>query len=66
VIDPVLHIALFLFVALVIVTVHACYFTVDERVALASVPLRFAKFVFWCAVVAGVMLAFEHTLASVS
>lgn len=64
-IDPPIHIALFAAVVLVIVTVHAFYSTPDDKVALRALPLRFAKFFFWCAVVAGVMLAAEHTLASV-
>lgn len=65
-IDPPIHIALFAAVVLVIVTVHAFYSSPDDAAALRVLPLRFAKFFFWCAVVAGVMLAIEHTLASVN
>ena len=64
-IDPPIHVALFAAVVLVIVTVHAFYTSPDDATALRALPLRFAKFFFWCAVVAGVILAAEHTLASV-
>lgn len=64
-IDPPIHIVLFAVVVLVIVTVHAFYSSPSDAAALRAVPFRFAKFFFWCAVVAGLMLAAEHTLASV-
>lgn len=64
-IDPVIHFALFLFVVLVIIVVHGFFYATDDRKALAGVPWRFARFVFWCVVVAGGMVLAEHTVASV-
>ncbi|MBK7876780.1 MAG: hypothetical protein IPJ77_13730 [Planctomycetes bacterium] len=65
-IDPLVHLALFLVVVLVIIVVHGFYFTTDDRKALTGVPWRFARFVFWCALIAGAMILAEHTVASVS
>jgi hypothetical protein len=65
VIDPVVHGVLFLAVALAIVLVHGFFFTTDDKVALRTVPIRLGRFVFWCAVVAGVLIVAEHTVASI-
>lgn len=65
-IDPVRHVVLFLAVVVVIVTVHGFFFTTDDGKALGTLPRRLAKFLFWCGIVAGLMLVAEHTVASVS
>lgn len=64
-IDPLIHVVLFLTVVLVIIVVHGFFYTTDDRKALASVPWRFARFVFWCAIVAGGMILAQHTVASI-
>ncbi|MFO1009821.1 MAG: hypothetical protein U1F29_07130 [Planctomycetota bacterium] len=64
-IDPVLHVGLFLFVVLAIVVVHGFYYATNDKKALAGVPWRYARFLFWCAMVAGAMVVAEHTVASV-
>lgn len=64
-IDPLVHVALFFVVVLVIILVHGFYFTTDDRKALAGAPWRFARFVFWCVVITGALVVAQHTVASV-
>lgn len=65
-IDPVVHLLLFLAVVLVIVVVHGFYFTTDDRKSLSSVPWRLARFVFWCGVITGGLVVAQWTVASVN
>jgi hypothetical protein len=65
-IDPLVHLLLFLAVVAVIVTVARFFFTTDDAKALRGTPRRIVKFLFWCGFVVGLMLLAEHTVASVS
>lgn len=65
-IDPLVHGLLFLLVVLAIIVVHGFFYSTDDRTALRTVPIRVARFVFWCGVVAGILIVAEHTVASVT
>ncbi|MEM1448551.1 MAG: hypothetical protein AAF957_00840 [Planctomycetota bacterium] len=61
-----LHIGLFLVATAIIVGVSCMFTEADDAKALRLFPRRYVVFVVVSALVAGAMLAFEHTLASVS
>ena len=58
------HFALFLAISVAIVTLGAFYSEPDDAKALRSVPRRLAVFAIGCAVLAGIVLACEHTFAA--
>jgi hypothetical protein len=60
------HIGLFLFSTLVIVAVSCMFTEADDQKALQLFPRRYLTFVLVSTVVVVVMLAVEHTFASVS
>ncbi|QDV08781.1 hypothetical protein Poly30_43360 [Planctomycetes bacterium Poly30] len=60
------HIGLFLFSTLVIVAVSCMFTEADDQKALRLFPRRYLTFVLVSTVVVVVMLAVEHTFASVS
>jgi len=60
------HILLFCVTGLVIVVISAMYNEPDDAAMFRTLPRRLAYFFGGCALVALVMLALEHTLASVS
>jgi hypothetical protein len=64
-IDPPIHLLLFVTVVLVIVVLHRFFVTTDDREALRGIPGRLAKYLLWCGVVAAAMIVAEHTVASV-
>lgn len=64
--DLVVHVSLFLLVAVVIVVCSAFYSETDDAAAFRSVPKRLAWLVFGCGALAGLLVLLEHTLAKVS
>jgi hypothetical protein len=64
VIDPVVHVALFLAIALAIVALGVFYGEPDDRRALASLPRRYAVFLFGCGVLVAVMLVCERVFVA--
>ena len=62
----VVHGALFLSVAAVIVLLGCFYGDAFDKPALRAFPRRYLMFLLGCAVLVAVMLLFEHTFASVS
>ena len=65
-IDPVIHVALFLWIALAIVALGVFYGEPDDRRALASLPRRFAVFLFGCGVLVAVMIVCERVFTPLS
>ena len=63
--DYLLHGGLFLFAGTVIVVISCMFADADDRTAMKAFPKRWLTFFGGCALVALVMLLFEHTLASV-
>jgi hypothetical protein len=63
--DVWVHVLLFLVVSAAFVVISAFYSEAEDGPAFRSMPRRFVYFVLGCAVLAGLMLLFEHTLASV-
>lgn len=64
--DLIVHIVLFLIASLAIVGMGSCYADGEDAPALRRFPRRYAMFVGGCALLAGVMLLLEHTVASVN
>ena len=64
--DLVIHIGLFLFSTLVIVAVSCMFTEADDQKALRLFPRRYLTFVVVTSVVVVVMVAAEHTFASIS
>lgn len=60
------HIGLFLFSTLVVVAVSCMFTEADDAKALKLFPRRYLTFVLVSVAVVAVMVAAEHTLASVS
>lgn len=60
------HLGLFLLVAAAVVGVSCMFTEADDGRALRLFPRRYAKFVIVSAFIAGVMIALEETLASIS
>lgn len=60
------HLMLFLASTAVVVSVSCMFTEADDTRALRLFPRRYLTFVFVSALVVGVMLVIEHTLASVS
>ncbi len=65
-IDPLVHIALFLLAALAIVFAGSTFSDLDDGALLRTLPKKVGWFCLWCAVLAVVILLLEHTLASTS
>lgn len=63
--DLPLHLVLFIGAAAVIVAVSAAFSEIDDGPALQLFPRRLLYFVAGCVLLTVVMLALEHTLASV-
>jgi len=63
--DVWVHTGLFLVVSAVFIVIAAFYSEAEDVPALRSMPRRFVYFVLGCLVLAGLMLVFEHTIASV-
>lgn len=59
------HLGLFLVLATAIVTLSAFFAEAEDAPALRSVPRRLLVLVLGCAVLAGLILLAEHTVASV-
>jgi hypothetical protein len=64
--DLLIHLLLFGVVSFAIVLMGSFFSETDDARALRSLPRRLAVFLFGCAVLAGIMLAVEHTFAAVS
>jgi hypothetical protein len=60
------HLALFLALSAVIVLMSAFFSESSDRAALKSFPRRLFVFIVGCGILTGVLLFFEHTLASVA
>lgn len=60
-----IHIGLFIVLAVVVVAVGCMLSEAEDSDALRSFPKRFGNFMFWSSVVVAAMLIFEHTLASI-
>lgn len=63
-IDPLVHIVLFLLVAVAIMFASATFSELEDGPLLRGLPKKVLWFCVWCAVLALVMVAAEHTLAS--
>lgn len=64
--SPILiHIVLFMIATLAIVGLGACHADAEDGPALRHFPRRLLMFVAGCAVLSAIMLALEHTVASV-
>jgi hypothetical protein len=63
--DLAVHLALFSFTGLAIVTLGSFFGDVDDRPAVANIPRRLLVFFCGCGLVAAVLVVLEHTLASV-
>lgn len=59
------HLVLFAVVGLAIVTLSAVFAEPADAPAVRSLPRRLVWFFVGCGVVAGILLALEHTVASV-
>lgn len=64
--DSLTHILLFLLISAVIVMMSAFFSEAEDAPALKSFPKRFVYFLIGCAVLTGLMLVAEMTLASVN
>ncbi|MFN0241417.1 MAG: hypothetical protein ACKVWV_00835 [Planctomycetota bacterium] len=64
--DLPVHLLLFVYIGFAIVAMGAMYADMDDRAALRSLPRRLVWFFGGCAIVAAILLALEHTVASVS
>lgn len=64
--DLLVHLGLFVVIAVAIVTLGAFYSEPDDAKALRGLARRLAAFVIGCAILAAVMLVCEHTFASLS
>lgn len=60
------HLVLFVILSSVIVLMGAFFSEPEDGPALRSFPRRLVVFFIGCGILAGVLLLFEHTLASVS
>jgi hypothetical protein len=65
VIDPAVHILLFVVISAAIVLMSAFFSESEDVRALKGMPRRLAVFVVGCAVLTALMLVCEHTFASV-
>jgi len=65
-IDPIPHVALFLFVALAIVFAGSTFADLEDPALLRGLPKKVGWFCMWCTVLAAGILLLEHTLASTS
>jgi len=66
VIDPLPHLALFVFAALAIVFAGSTFSELQDAALLRSLPKKVGWFCMWCAILAVVILVLEHTVASTS
>lgn len=64
--DIVVHVLLFLVASLAIVGMGSIYSDAEDGPALRNFPRRYLTFVLGCAVLVGIMLLLEHTVASVT
>lgn len=64
--DVGVHIALFLAMSIAIVGLGVIFSEADDAAAARSFPRRWLYFVGGCLLLAGVMLALEHTVARVA
>lgn len=60
------HLLLFVILSAVIVLMSAFFSEPEDGPALRSFPKRLVVFLVGCGILTGVLLLFEHTLASVS
>lgn len=63
--DVLVHLGLFALIGAGIVTLAAFYTEADDAKALRGWPRRFAVFVVGCGILAALLIAAEHTVASV-
>jgi VIT1/CCC1 family predicted Fe2+/Mn2+ transporter len=63
-IDPLIHLALFLLAALAIVFAGATFSELEDAPLLRALPRKVGWFTLWCAVLCLVLVVLEHTLAS--
>ena len=61
-----IHCALFVLVSVAIVTLGTFYSDAEDRTALRNIPRRLGIFIGGCVILAVIVLALEHTFASVS
>lgn len=59
------HVSLFLVIAFAIVLLSALFAEPEDGPALRAVPRRFCIFVLGCSILAAILLALEHTFASI-
>jgi len=64
--DVWVHLLLFVILSAVIVLMSAFFSEPEDGPALRSFPRRLVVFLLGCGLLAGLLLIFEHTLASVS
>jgi hypothetical protein len=65
-IDPLVHIALFLLVALAIVFAGSTFSELEDGALRRGLPRKVGWFCLWCAVLSLVVVVLEHTLAATS
>jgi len=65
VIDPTIHLLLFVVISAAIVTMSAFFTEAKDLAALKGLPKRLAVFLIGCAILTAVMLVCEHTFANV-
>lgn len=61
----VIHLVLFLVISSAIVLLSALFAEPEDGPALRSVPKRLVVFTLGCSILAGILLVFEHTFASI-
>lgn len=65
-IDPLVHCALFALAALAIVFAGSTFSELDDTALVRTLAKKVGWFCLWCAALAVVIVALEHTLASTS
>ena len=64
--DPLVHLLLFLLVAVAIVFAGATFSELEDGPLRRGLPRKVGLFCLWCGVLCAVVLVLEHTLASTS
>ncbi len=65
-IDPLVHLVLFLLAALAIVFAGSTFSDLEDQALLRTLPKKVGWFCLWCGVLALLIVLLEHTLASTS
>ena len=65
-IDPLIHVALFVLAALAIVFAGATFTEVEDAPLLRALPRKVGWFAIWCALLCVLIVVLEHSFASTS